>query len=253
MQTILFDKRFQLIVRSISLCCAIFLILVEIRNWLTEPCIIPRNINSYVLIWQHIANSIVVVLCFLQAIFPNKLEFLATTAFYYGIICSIHTVENPMGICMYILGNSVFYARGYYIFKTKRKLFIAITIYCLLDFTILRFGFRAFIDDLIMKLGYGIVIICIIFLIQSRNHRIKKDISQKAILNLADYCDLQETDLILLQKVLENKPYKIIASEVYRAEGTVRNRLNKIYDILGVMDKMGFLTTYMGYEIIFRK
>ncbi|MBO7597412.1 MAG: hypothetical protein J6T70_10260, partial [Bacteroidales bacterium] len=33
--------------------------------------------------------------------------------------------------------------------------------------------------------------------------------------------------------------------------GTIRNRLNKVYDILGVMDRMGFISTYMGCNIIF--
>ena len=45
--------------------------------------------------------------------------------------------------------------------------------------------------------------------------------------------------------------YKIIAAEVFRAEGTIRNRLNKVYDILGVMDRMGFISTYMGCKIVF--
>ena len=52
---------------------------------------------------------------------------------------------------------------------------------------------------------------------------------------------------------MDNKQYKVIGNEVFRAEGTVRNRLNKIYDILGVMDRMGFISTYMGYEIVFQK
>ena len=54
-------------------------------------------------------------------------------------------------------------------------------------------------------------------------------------------------------KVLENEQYKNIARTVYKAPGTIRNRLNKIYDILGVMDRMGFISTYLGYEIVFEK
>ena len=51
--------------------------------------------------------------------------------------------------------------------------------------------------------------------------------------------------------MLKNEQYKNIARAVYKAPGTVRNRLNKIYDLLGVMDRMGFISTYFGYEIVF--
>lgn len=47
--------------------------------------------------------------------------------------------------------------------------------------------------------------------------------------------------------------YKPFLQKLSRTEGIVRNRLNKIYDILGVMDKTGFLTTFTGYEIVFEE
>lgn len=40
---------------------------------------------------------------------------------------------------------------------------------------------------------------------------------------------------------------------VHRSEGTIRNRLNKIYDVLGVMDRKGFIMTYFGYDIVFEE
>ena len=77
--------------------------------------------------------------------------------------------------------------------------------------------------------------------------------AQTKTLNLAEYPGLNETDVVLLQLVLENEQYKNIARSVYKAPGTIRNRLNKIYDILGVMDRMGLISTYLGYEIVFEK
>ena len=73
------------------------------------------------------------------------------------------------------------------------------------------------------------------------------------ILNLAEYPGLVETDVVLLQKVLKNEQYKNIARAVYKAPGTIRNRLNKIYDLLGVMDRMGFISSYFGYDIVFEQ
>ena len=50
---------------------------------------------------------------------------------------------------------------------------------------------------------------------------------------------------------LNNMQYKVIASELNKKEGTVRNRLNKIYDVLGVYDKMGFISKYHGCDITY--
>ncbi|MBO4533966.1 MAG: hypothetical protein J5726_09795 [Treponema sp.] len=105
---------------------------------------------------------------------------------------------------------------------------------------------------IIEKTGYTLVLSLILFLLITHNHFSKAE-SQgtQKILNLAIYPGLTESDVVLLQKVLENEQYKNIARAVYKAPGTIRNRLNKIYDLLGVMDRMGFISTYLGYEIIF--
>ena len=43
----------------------------------------------------------------------------------------------------------------------------------------------------------------------------------------------------------------MIAIDFNQKEGSIRNRLNKIYDILGVADRIGFLTTYTGFQIVY--
>lgn len=168
----------------------------------------------------------------------------------YAINCTAFNTNIIMGFMMYVLGNVVLYVRGYYLKRTKTKLTISITLYMLvfLISEILQ-NQENLINDIINVLGYLIVLGTIIVLIVGYSY--VPDGEEKKTLNLAVYTDLLETDVPLLKKVLENKQYKIIASEVFRAEGTIRNRLNKVYDILGVMDRMGFISTYMGCNIIF--
>ena len=55
----------------------------------------------------------------------------------------------------------------------------------------------------------------------------------------------------MLRRVLANQQYKVIAVDFNRTEGTIRNRLNKVYDILGVGDRTGFITTYSGFEVVY--
>ena len=120
--------------------------------------------------------------------------------------------------------------------------------------TKIHFGINNFIEQILYQLGYTLVlgIIFLLFILTIQYQKTpKKNVSK--ILNLADYLGLVKNDVLLLQEVLDKKQYKEIAIDLYRAEGTVRNRLNKIYDILGVMDRMGFISTYMGYEIVFQK
>lgn len=83
---------------------------------------------------------------------------------------------------------------------------------------------------------------------EDKKNNIKKE---NNILNIASFSGTKETDVILLEKVLQGHQYKNIAFETQRAEGTVRNRLNKLYDILGVYDRTGFVSLYYGYDITF--
>ena len=55
----------------------------------------------------------------------------------------------------------------------------------------------------------------------------------------------------MLRRVLDNQQYKVIAIDLQKSEGTIRNRLNKVYDILGVADRVGFITTYSGFKLIY--
>lgn len=250
MRNLFLKKGFLLIVRIISIMAIILLSIGEYRNIIFFPVI---NENGKIVFSEFrifLENVLSIILFFFLILNPQKLELIALGSFMYAINCTAFNTNIIMGFMMYVLGNAVLYVRGYYLKRTKTKITISITLYMLvfLISEILQ-NQENIINDIINVLGYLIVLGTIIVLIVGYSY--VPDGEGKKTLNLAVYTDLLETDVPLLKKVLENKQYKIIASEVFRAEGTIRNRLNKVYDILGVMDRMGFISTYMGCNIIF--
>ena len=254
MKNFLFKKEVLLGIRIFSIICAIFLLIVEIHNQMILPVFtINFSINPYAL-RRFTGNSIVIILCIFLALKPQKLEFLAISSFYYSFMGIIFDFDNPMGICMFFLGITVLYVRGFFLTEKRKKCIALGLLYIVMIFSGIHFGFTIFLDSLINKIAYTLVLSIIFFLLVACNYKIESSVDKLTkILNLSIYPELVQNDVSLLQKVLENKQYKVIALETSKAEGTVRNRLNKIYDVLGVMDRMGFISTYMGYEIVFEE
>ncbi len=254
MNNILLNKKFLLGIRIFAIVCAVFLTIVEITNQIKDFLLDETFSVCFDSLNRTIGNITVIVLSILLAIKPHKLGFLSISSFYYVITCTVFELHNPMGTCMLFLGLSVLYFRGFFIHKPKQKSIVVTVIYLLLILSELRFGVKAFFNELISKFGYALTLSIPFFLfISIINNQKRIENNFHKTLNLSTYSGLVENDTVLLQKVLENKQYKVIATEVERSEGTVRNRLNKIYDLLGVMDRMGFISTYMGYEIGFQK
>lgn len=260
MKNIIYEKPFLKAMRIFACVAAGLLIVVTsvriYNSFVTK--LYDLDLNNIVGI---IENIIAIVLFYLIILQPQKIEYLAIVSFMYSFHCLSLNFENSIGILMYGLGISVLYVRGLFIKKTKTKIIISVIVYiCLFLGGILYgllivkipIGSHEYYDSIMDKLGYTLVLSIILFLLIIHNHSYMAEIrAQAKILNLAEYSGLVEADVILLQKVLENEQYKNIARTVYKAPGTVRNRLNKVYDILGVMDRMGFISTYLGYEIVF--
>ena len=254
MKNIIYEKKFLNTVRIIAILIVTLLIIVtslRIYRIFNPSEEISLSGNNIIVITE---NILAIFFSFLLIIYPQKLEYLAIICFIYSFDFLVFDLDNPMGILMFALGIVVSYVRGIFINGKKYKVFITISIFLSLLISGIHFGYNVFFYSLINKVGYSLVISIIIFLlIAYKNTSVTNMKTSSKILNLAEYNSLVENDVILLRKVLENEQYKNIAAAVYRTEGTVRNRLNKIYDILGVMDRMGFISTYMGYEIVFQK
>ena len=252
MKNIIIEKKFLLGIRIVSILCALFLTGIEVSNQIEIPIFSDNTVNYHSLL-RLVGNSFVIILSALLALYPQKLGFITAASFYYAFVGTVFEINNPMGICMFFLGISVLYIRGEFFINTKRRIFLIILFYIAIILSELRFGIKVFFNELLFKTAYTIVLGIPTFLfIETVEYHRNPRIENSKILNLANYHGLVKNDILLLKEVLEKKQYKEIAMDLYRAEGTVRNRLNKIYDILGVMDRMGFISTYMGYEIVFQ-
>ena len=258
MKNIIYEKPFLTAMRIFA-CVASVLLIVVTSLRIYNTFFTKQRPSDFPNIFGIAVNLVAIILFYLMIIHPQKIEYLAIGSFMYAFVCLTLDFDNPMGILMYGLGISVFYVRGLFIHKTRQKAIIAIIVYiCLLCggflYSLLLHETADYFDAILEKTGYTLVLSIIIFLLITYNHFIKAESQDTPkILNLAEIPGLVETDVVLLQKVLENEQYKNIARAVYKAPGTVRNRLNKIYDLLGVMDRMGFISTYLGYEIVFEK
>ena len=257
MKNIIYEKPFLTAMRIFA-CVASVLLIVVTALRIYNTFFTKQTPSDFRNIFGITENLVAIIFFYLMIIHPQKIEYLAIGSFMYAFVCLTLDFDNPMGILMYGLGISVFYVRGLFIHKTRQKAIIAIIVYiCLLCggflYSLLLHETADYFDAILEKTGYTLVLSIIIFLLITHNHFSKADTQDTPkILNLAEYPGLVESDVVLLQKVLGNEQYKNIACAVYKAPGTVRNRLNKIYDLLGVMDRIGFISTYMGYEIVFK-
>ena len=258
MKNIIYEKPFLTAMRIFA-CVASVLLIVVTSLRIYNTFFTKQRPSDFPNIFGIAVNLVAIILFYLMIIHPQKIEYLAIGSFMYAFVCLTLDFDNPMGILMYGLGISVFYVRGLFIHKTRQKAIIAIIVYiCLLCggflYSLLLHESADYFDAILEMTGYTLVLSIIIFLLITYDHFTKSESQAiQKILNLAEISGLVETDVVLLQKVLENEQYKNIARAVYKAPGTVRNRLNKIYDLLGVMDRMGFISTYFGYEIVFKK
>lgn len=142
-------------------------------------------------------------------------------------------------------------ARGFYHKKRILKSSISATILIILLLTKLRYGSIRFLQILINDLGVILLsTVSLVFIYIFSQNKFNAENKEKKI-NLAEYDSIKEKDSVLLNMVLNNVQYKVIALNTGLSEGTVRNRLNKLYDILGVADRIGFITTYSDFEIFY--
>lgn len=231
------------IIQILSILAIILLIVIEIKN-IFYPSKEINIIYYYVLIENFIAIILFTVLTF----FPHKLELLAIIAFNYSIEILLIDEINYMGLFMFYLGISILYYRSFFTNNKLKKIILLSFIYCFLLISKIHFSFDIFIEFSLNSFAYLLILSFSIFIIKSKD---KNKIYIKETLNLSDYPETTEKDVILLNYAKSNMSYKVIARELYRTEGTVRNRLNKLYDILGVFDRLGFLSTFYNHEIVY--
>jgi len=247
----LYTKRNLTIIRLISfltiiiLTISIFKIIIKGEAFNTPKEIFTTTYGTLFI-------NIFCIICAGILIFhPEKIIIISIVSFLYSITIFIDEPQNNMGILMCILCYCTLQIRNFFhSYKRLKIILLSFMYFCSLLLEI-RFGFNVFLSSLFTKTAFLLVICIILFFFKENfileSNRLLKDKK----LNIFPYPGTKEDDVKLLQLVLEKKQYLEISQAVYRSEGTIRNRLNKLYDILGVADKIGFITTYNGYKVIY--
>ncbi len=200
-----------------------------------------------------IIESIVFSGIFIFLIFrPEKFIMIGIISLCYSFDYLLTNYQLPfLGIPMFTLGIATFAVRGFFKNNTKIKISVFLAIY-ILSLIIPVFYDPNFGRNFIIKIAISIVtFVSLFFTAEYTKQNGSKDTSKEKILNIASFKGLDRSDMYLLQDVLEYKKYKEIAQKIHGSEGALRNKLSKIYKILEVGDRTGFLTIYSGYKLIY--
>lgn len=198
-----------------------------------------------------ILNFIGIVLFIILLINPKKIFIISVFSFLYAFYFLIFEPYNQFGILMAFLCYYSLYFNKYFFKNTIKRTIIFCLVLIIPYSTQLRFGMDIFLNSFLnLLIGFSICMLIIYFCRKKQNIITSKSIENK-IINLNNYSGTKKDDTELLNLVLNNKQYTEIAQIVKRTEGTVRNRLNILYDILNVADKVEFIFRYYGYTIIY--
>lgn len=249
----IYSKIARNLIRIIAIVSIPFLILFGILSiiYLKPKPLLPQ-ISFIVLTFAS------TIFCTFAIIFPEKLEFFALMSFGYSVLHILFRPFDVMSFAWHEFFISALILRGFFLRRTKLKIITLMIFYLAIFLTNIRLGFEPFFKLCI----YYSVSVLIFTLVRICNFQfLERKISESTKeLNLAEFADtnLIPNGLVLrdaewLQEILKGKRYKEIASEAGIKEQTVKNRLSKIYKILEVGDRQGFLNVYKGYKIIFDK
>lgn len=210
---------------------------------------IRQLLKYYSIIIENIIFTGIFIFLFFQ---PQKFLLIGIIALWYAINNLLSTNQlNYIGIPMYTLCIATFAVRGFFLKNKKLKLSIFSAIY-IISLIIPVFYDNDFAEHLITKIAISfITLISIFFFTEYSNQKGSKQATKEKILNIASFKGLDRSDMYLLQQILDNVKYKEIAQKIHGSEGALRNKLSKIYKILEVGDRTGFLTIYSGYKLIF--
>ena len=203
-------------------------------------------------IFSFLLNFLLILFSAILIRFPQKLFLIGIEALAYSLGMSIFDSEAIMSLLMLCVTFSTLLLRSNFNNNKKKILFAFIILYLFELLIPLRQGFEIFLNVLFQKIGTTILLGIIgFFSFEYCKQILSKESSNEKILNIAKFKGLDRSDMYLLQQVLDNKKYKEIAQSIHGSEGALRNKLSKIYKILEVGDRVGFLTIYSGYELIY--
>ena len=153
-----YTKKGLILFRIIAITAVLVLAMSVIRYAITCG-------TKFFLQFEVILDAINMILLSVVIIKPYKLGLFAIVAVSYSVSSLVMSPENPIGILMYFLVNLILCIRGYFKYYTKQKIIFSAIILSILIFSNIRFGYLIFINSLVNKIGYILVLfLCCFFL-----------------------------------------------------------------------------------------
>lgn len=243
-------------VRSISLITFFLLIFTTTRNTMIYFDTVYGKglhiINTISFLTGIFVNLTTIVFAVILIFYPQRFILIGIGSLLQSMSVASFYPESYMSLLMLGITIATFLVRTNQP-HTKKRIFIFIGIIYIYELLIpLIYDNIDFLSFIIEKFGSTFaILICIFFFYQFAKQNGIREGSKEKVLNLAQYKDLERSDMFLLQDVLNQMKYKEIAKKIHGSEGALRNKLSKIYKILEVGDRTGFITIYSGYELIY--
>lgn len=202
----------------------------------SENCLIP--VTAMILIY--FASAIVLIFAF---VVPAEFWLFGALAVIYSAAVLFDQPQNNMGILIFITGILVLALTGFFRKKGKIKTALFTLLYVVLIFSELRFGLKIFVSSLISKSLFFFTLVVII-LLSFRLALGKLIFTGDKILDLSEFPDLTLRDAEWIELILKETKYDTIARLYGLTEGTVKNNFGRIYRIIGVRDRIHFMSVY---------
>lgn len=255
-QNTVYSKKILFIIRYIALATLLLLTYttIEMLYYLIKKDLFSSYSFSGKLIEIAgiINNLIVIVFAAILIKQPQRFFLIGIGSLLYSVPMSLINSDAYMSLLMLFVAFSTGILR-LHSSKHKKQYILIFTFIYLFELIIpITKGFEQFIDYAVLKVAITLILFIIVFFFYefAKQEGIKEGVKDK-ILNLGNYKGIDRSDLFLLQDILDNKKYKEIAQKLHGSEGALRNKLSRIYKILEVGDRTGFLTIYSGYKLIF--
>ena len=239
-----YTKKGLILFRIIAITAVLVLAMSVIRYAITCG-------TKFFLQFEVILDVINIILLSVVIIKPYKLGLFASVAVSYSVSSLVMSPENHIGILMYFLVNVILFIRGYLKNYTKLKIIFSAIILSILIFSNIRFGYLIFINSLVNKIGYILVLFLCCFFYHGYLSNLFDSETQGKKLDLKKYKNLSRREAEWLAEIIKKTKYDAIAINSDVSLGTVKNILKIIFQTLEVGDKRGFLNRYSDYEIMF--
>ncbi len=240
-----YSKQFLLFVRIIS----VFFILLLI--YLTGHAVYDVFfLHDYLCTVGLVCGPLSILILSFVVLKPEKLALFVPPLIFYSISNAIGNANPAFQIIFLELAVLILWIRGFFRPHRSLKIVGLILIFLVPMLFYMRLGWNEFSNQLLDILQIILVTSCTIFILYEY---LKSQTVKDKVLNVADYPETTERDAKWLALVQQGVKYEAIAIDYELTLGTVQNRLNKVYHILEIGDRIGFLSIYSNAKIIYKK